>query len=115
MHIGTGAELQNHMFLPLGRNVCVRACAACTSLFAAKMLLFYNVIIKFEICTTVYNTFQNHSPMMVEKAFVLINTNDQMDDDILLDELKKMDGVSEAYKVCGIYDILVKVEAKTMD
>ena len=38
-----------------------------------------------------------------------------MDDDILLDELKKVDGVSEAYKVCGIYDILVKVEAKTMD
>lgn len=53
--------------------------------------------------------------MMVEKAFVLINTNDQMDDNILLDELKKIDGISEAYRVCGIYDILVKVEAQTMD
>ena len=52
---------------------------------------------------------------MVEKAFVLINTNDQMDDNILLDELKKIDGISEAYRVCGIYDILVKVEAQTMD
>ena len=52
---------------------------------------------------------------MVEKAFVLINTNDQMDDNILLDELKKIDGISEAYRVCGIYDIWVKVEAQTMD
>jgi DNA-binding Lrp family transcriptional regulator len=53
--------------------------------------------------------------MMAERAFVLINTNDQIDDGILLEELKKIDGVSEAYKVCGIYDILVKVEAETMD
>jgi DNA-binding Lrp family transcriptional regulator len=52
---------------------------------------------------------------MVEKAYVLINTNDRMDDNILLDELKKIDGISEAYRVCGIYDILVKVEAQTMD
>jgi DNA-binding Lrp family transcriptional regulator len=52
---------------------------------------------------------------MVEKAYVLINTNDRMDDNILLDELKKIDGFSEAYRVCGIYDILVKVEAQTMD
>ena len=53
--------------------------------------------------------------MMVEKAFVLINTNDQIDNDILLDQLKKIDGISEVYKVCGIYDIVVKVEAETMD
>ncbi|MGH9926348.1 MAG: Lrp/AsnC ligand binding domain-containing protein [Nitrososphaeraceae archaeon] len=45
----------------------------------------------------------------------MINTNDQMDDYILLEELKKIDGISEVYKVCGIYDILVKVEAETMD
>ena len=53
--------------------------------------------------------------MMIERAFVLINTNDLMDDDILLDQLKKIDGISEAYKVSGIYNILVKVEAETMD
>jgi DNA-binding Lrp family transcriptional regulator len=53
--------------------------------------------------------------MMVERAFVLINTNDLMDDDVLLHQLKNIDGISEAYKVCGIYDILVKVEAETMD
>jgi DNA-binding Lrp family transcriptional regulator len=82
--------------------------------FDAKVL-FYNVIIKLEIWTIVYNTSLNDSPMMVERAFVLINTNDLMDDDILLDQLKKIDGISEAYKVCGIYDILVKVEAETID
>ncbi len=53
--------------------------------------------------------------MMVERAFVLINTNDLTDDDILLDQLKKIEGISEAYKVSGIYDILLKVEAETMD
>ncbi len=52
---------------------------------------------------------------MVEKAFVLINTNDGIDDDLLLAQLKKIDGISEAYKVAGIYNILIKVEADTMD
>jgi DNA-binding Lrp family transcriptional regulator len=86
-----------------------------TSFFAAKML-FYNLIIKFEIRTTVYNCLLNYSTKkMTEKAFVLINTDDQIDYDTLLDELKKVDGISEAYKVSGIYDILVKVEAETMD
>ena len=53
--------------------------------------------------------------MMVENAFVLINTDDHIDDDILIAQLKKIDGISEAYKVSGIYNILVKVEAETMD
>jgi DNA-binding Lrp family transcriptional regulator len=52
---------------------------------------------------------------MVEKAFVLINTNDGINDDLLLTQLKKIDGISEAYKVSGIYNILIKVEADTMD
>jgi DNA-binding Lrp family transcriptional regulator len=64
---------------------------------------------------TVYNIYLNHSPLMVEKAFVLINTNDRTNDDLLLTQLKKIDGISEAYKVSGIYNILVKVEAETMD
>jgi DNA-binding Lrp family transcriptional regulator len=64
---------------------------------------------------TVYNIYLNHSPLMVEKAFVLINTNDCTNDDLLLTQLKKIDGISEAYKVSGIYNILVKVEAETMD
>ena len=64
---------------------------------------------------TVYNIYLNHSPLMVEKAFVLINTNDCTDDDLILTQLKKIDGISEAYKVSGIYNILVKVEAETTD
>jgi DNA-binding Lrp family transcriptional regulator len=62
---------------------------------------------------TVYKIYLNDSFMMVEKAFVLINTNDHTDEDILLAHLKKIDGISEAYKVSGIYNILVKVEAET--
>ena len=64
---------------------------------------------------TVYNLFSNHSLTMVEKAFVLINTNDCTNDDLLLAQLKKIDGISEAYKVSGIYNICVKVEAETME
>ena len=81
--------------------------------FVAKCCL--QCKIKLEICTIVCNASVNDSPMMVERAFVLINTNDLMDDGILLDQLKKIDGISEAYKLCGVYDILVKVEAETMD
>jgi DNA-binding Lrp family transcriptional regulator len=64
---------------------------------------------------SVYNIYLNNSMLMVEKAFVLINTNDHIDDDMLLAHLKRIDGVSEAYKVSGIYNILVKVEAETME
>ena len=53
--------------------------------------------------------------MMVERAFVLINIDDQIDDDMVLAHLRKIEGISEAYKVSGIYNILVKVEAETMD
>lgn len=52
---------------------------------------------------------------MVERAFVLINTDDHIDDDMVLAQLRKIEGISEAYKVSGIYNILVKVEAETMD
>jgi DNA-binding Lrp family transcriptional regulator len=53
--------------------------------------------------------------MMVERAFVLINIDDHIDDDMVLVQLRKIEGISEAYKVSGIYNILVKVEAETMD
>ena len=64
---------------------------------------------------TVYKIYLNDSFIMVQKAFVLINTANHIDDDMFLAQLKKIDGISEAYKVCGIYDILVKVEAETTD
>lgn len=53
--------------------------------------------------------------MMVERAFVLINIDEHIDDDMVLAQLRKIEGISEAYKVSGIYNILVKVEAETMD
>jgi len=33
----------------------------------------------------------------------------------VLDELKKLEGVTEAYCVYGVYDIIVKVEADSME
>jgi DNA-binding Lrp family transcriptional regulator len=52
---------------------------------------------------------------MAERAFVLINTDYGVDDDILVDQLKKIEGISEAYRIYGIYDILVKIEARTIE
>jgi DNA-binding Lrp family transcriptional regulator len=52
---------------------------------------------------------------MAERAFVLINTDYGVDDDTIVDELKKIEGISEAYRIYGIYDILVKVEARTIE
>jgi len=48
------------------------------------------------------------------KAFVLINTEIGSEADVLKD-LKKIDGVEEAFSVYGVYDIIAKVSADTMD
>jgi len=47
-------------------------------------------------------------------AFVLINAEIGSEDE-LLQGLKKMSNVKEAYAVYGVYDIVAKVEAETMD
>jgi len=47
-------------------------------------------------------------------AFVLINAEIGSEDDVLK-ELKKIPNVKEAYVVYGVYDIVGKVEAETMD
>ena len=47
-------------------------------------------------------------------AFVLINTETGFMDEVLK-ELEKIEGVKEAYTVYGVYDIIAKVEANTMD
>ena len=47
-------------------------------------------------------------------AFVLINAEIGSENDVL-GELKKIDNVREAYVVYGVYDIIAKVEADTMD
>lgn len=48
------------------------------------------------------------------KAFVLINTEIGSEADVLKD-LKKVEGVEESYSVYGVYDIIAKVNADTMD
>jgi DNA-binding Lrp family transcriptional regulator len=47
-------------------------------------------------------------------AFVLINTEIGSENDVLK-ELKKVDGVDEACAVYGVYDIVARVKASTMD
>jgi len=47
-------------------------------------------------------------------AFVLINA-EIGSEDVVLKELKKMPNVKEAYLVYGVYDIIAKVEAESMD
>jgi DNA-binding Lrp family transcriptional regulator len=47
-------------------------------------------------------------------AFVLINAEIGAEDEIL-NELRKIKNVKESYIVYGVYDIIAKVEAETMD
>jgi DNA-binding Lrp family transcriptional regulator len=47
-------------------------------------------------------------------AFVLVNTEIGSENEVLR-ALKKIDAVEEAYLVYGVYDIIAKVEANTMD
>jgi DNA-binding Lrp family transcriptional regulator len=48
------------------------------------------------------------------KAFVLINVESGFEENILA-EIKKIDGVEEAYYSYGVYDILIKVAADSME
>jgi DNA-binding Lrp family transcriptional regulator len=47
-------------------------------------------------------------------AYVLITTETGAVDNVL-EALKKMDSVKETYIVYGVYDIVAKVKAETMD
>jgi DNA-binding Lrp family transcriptional regulator len=48
------------------------------------------------------------------RAFVLINVESGSEDDVLK-ELKTVEGVEEAYFSYGVYDIITKIQAETMD
>ena len=48
------------------------------------------------------------------KAYVLINVESGFEDDVLR-ELKTAEGVDEAYFSYGVYDIITKVKAETME
>ena len=47
-------------------------------------------------------------------AFVLVNTEIGSENEVLT-ALKKVDGVQEAHAVYGVYDIVAKIGAETMD
>jgi len=47
-------------------------------------------------------------------AYVLINAEIGAEEEVL-DALRKVDGVVEAHIVYGVYDIVAKVEAESMD
>jgi len=47
-------------------------------------------------------------------AFVLVNTEIGSEADVLK-ELKKVKGVDEAFVVYGVYDIIARIKADTMD
>jgi DNA-binding Lrp family transcriptional regulator len=47
-------------------------------------------------------------------AFVLVNTNLGADAEVG-DALRKVDEVKEVYGVYGVYDIVVRIEAETLD
>jgi DNA-binding Lrp family transcriptional regulator len=52
--------------------------------------------------------------MEMPKAFVLINVESGSEEEVL-DEIKKIEGVEEAYYSYGVYDIIAKVKADSME
>lgn len=48
------------------------------------------------------------------RAFVLINVESGSEDEVLT-ELKKIEGVEEAYFSYGVYDLITKIKAETME
>ena len=48
------------------------------------------------------------------RAFVLINVESGSEDNVL-QELKTVEGVEEAYFSYGVYDLITKIKADTMD
>ncbi|HEX9262477.1 MAG TPA: Lrp/AsnC ligand binding domain-containing protein [Candidatus Bathyarchaeia archaeon] len=48
------------------------------------------------------------------RAFVLINVESGSEDEALK-ELKKIEGVEEAYFSYGVYDLITKIKADTME
>jgi DNA-binding Lrp family transcriptional regulator len=48
------------------------------------------------------------------KAFVLINVESGSEEEVL-EEIKKIEGVEEAYYSYGVYDIITKIAADSME
>lgn len=47
-------------------------------------------------------------------AFILINTKSGSEGEVL-QSLREIEGVREAYSVYGVYDVVAKIEATSMD
>lgn len=47
-------------------------------------------------------------------AFVVINTEMGAEEEVAA-EMRKLEGIKEAHVVYGVYDILARVEAETID
>jgi len=47
-------------------------------------------------------------------ALVLVNTALGVEDKVL-ENLKGVEGVEEAHSLCGVYDLMIKVKAKSID
>ena len=47
-------------------------------------------------------------------AFVLVNAETGSEDEVVA-ELRKIENVKESYTVFGVYDVVAKVEAESMD
>lgn len=52
--------------------------------------------------------------LLVPSAYVLINTEIGFEDSVLK-ELENLSNIKEAYVTYGVYDIIAKVEAESMD
>ena len=50
----------------------------------------------------------------MQTAFVLVNTEIGSESDVLT-ALKKVDGVQKAHAIYGVYDIIAKIEADSID
>ena len=48
------------------------------------------------------------------KAFVLVNVESGSEEEVL-EEIKKIEGVEEAYYSYGVYDIITKIAADSME
>ncbi len=48
------------------------------------------------------------------KAFVLINVESGAEEEVL-EQIRKSEGVEEAYYSYGVYDIIAKIRAETME
>lgn len=48
------------------------------------------------------------------KAFVLVNVEAGSEEEVL-EQIKKIEGVDEAYYSYGVYDVIAKAQAETME